>query len=104
MPRQPGMPPDTSSAAVEIAEASPYSEELQVYAALHEAGADLGDPIEVTREGRDIVVSGTGVPAQHQQKVHGLLDRLPHVTVRFSDPSLPASNPPAREPAARDAA
>jgi hypothetical protein len=66
-------------------------------------GADLGDPIEVNREGREILVTGTGVSHQRQQQVHGLLDRLPHVVVRFSDPSLPASNP-AQEPVTRDAA
>jgi anti-sigma factor RsiW len=103
MPRQPGMPPDTYSAPVEPLAPSPYSEELQVYAALHRAGADVDDPVEVTREGREIVVSGTGVPSAHQEKVRQLLDRLPHVAVRFSDPSSPASQP-AREPTARDAA
>jgi hypothetical protein len=53
--------------------------------------------------GGQIVVSGSGIPSQRQQQIHGLLDRLPHVTVRFDDPSLPASNP-AQEPVTRDAA
>ena len=105
MSRQPGMPPVPSlSDTSDSAEPSAYSEELQVFAALHQVGADLGDPIEVSRDGREIVVSGTGVPGQHQQQLHVLLDRLPHVAVRFSDPSLPASNPPAQGPATRDAA
>ena len=85
-------------------ERSAYAEELQVFAALRQANADLGDPIEISRQGGEILVSGTGVPHQHQQQLHALLDRMPHVTVRFSDPSLPASNPPAQEPVTRDAA
>ena len=107
MPRQPGVPPVSSSSSSsvpeETAEPSAFAEELQVFTALHQLGADLGDPIEVSREGREVLVSGTGVSHQRQQEVHGLLDRLPHVAVRFSDPSLPASNP-APEPATRDAA
>jgi hypothetical protein len=105
VPRQPGIPPVSSSnAAQQVAESSLFAEELQVFTALHQVGADLGDPIEVSREDRDVVVSGTGVSPQHQQQLHILLDRLPHVAVRFSDPSLPASNPPAQEPVTRDAA
>ena len=106
MARQPDMPPVPPHApeALGTAEPSPLSEQLQVFAALHQVGADLGDPIDVNRQGRDVVVSGTGVPHQHQQQLHTLLDRLPHVVVRFNDPSLPASNPPAQEPATRDAA
>jgi hypothetical protein len=106
MPRQPGMPPVPSSptAEPEAAEPSSVSEELQIFEALHQVGADLGDPIEVNREGRDVLVSGTGVSHQHQQQLHALLDRLPHVAVRFSDPTFPASNPPAQEPVTRDAA
>jgi len=107
MSRQPDMPPvplHSTPPAPEPEEPSAYAEQLQVFSALHQVGADLGDPIEVNREGRDVVVSGTGVSHQHQQQLHALLDRLPHVVVRFNDPSLPASNPPAEEPATRDAA
>jgi hypothetical protein len=104
-PRQPGAPPvPSSSVASEPAEPAPYAEELQVFSALRQANADLGDDIEVSHQGGEIVVSGTGVPQQHQQQLHTMLDRMPHVTVRFSDPSLPASNPPAQEPVTRDAA
>jgi hypothetical protein len=104
-PRQPGAPPVSShSVTTEPAQSSGYAEELQVFAALRQVNADLGDPIEVSRQGAGIIVSGTGVPHQHQQQLHALLDRMPHVTVRFSEPSLPASTPPAPEPVTRDAA
>ena len=104
MPRQPGVPPDPPTRLAEARELSGPNEELQVAAALHQAGADLGDPIEISREGRDLVVSGTGIGPDRQQQIHQQLDRLPHVVVRFSDPTFPASAP-ATEPAiTRDAA
>jgi len=105
-PRQPGMPPGTLAVPVETtADSTVYSEELQVVAALHRLGADLGDPLEISRQGRQVLVSGTGIPPQRQQQIHGVLDRLPHVVVRFHDPAFPASATPAQsEPAARDAA
>jgi Putative zinc-finger len=105
MPRQPGVPPGPLNVPAESAEPSAFSEELQVVSALHQLGADLGDPLEISREGRQVLVSGTGIPPQRQQQLHGLLDRLPHVVVRFDDPAFPASAMPVQsEPATRDAA
>jgi hypothetical protein len=109
MPRQPGVPPGPTPVPTETAFSdggpSTFSEELQVVAALHGLGADLGDPIEIRREGRQVLVSGTGIPPQRQQQIHGALDRLPHVVVRFDDPAFPASAMPVQsEPATRDAA
>jgi hypothetical protein len=105
MPRQPGMPPGTIEVPKETAEPAAFSEELQVVSALHRLGADLGDPLEISREGGQVLVSGTGIPPQRQQQIHGLLDRLPHVVVRFDDPAFPAGATPVQsEPATRDAA
>lgn len=113
MPRQPGVPPGPLDVPVDThvdthvatAEPSAFSEELQVVSALHQLGADLGDPLEISREGRQVLVSGTGIPPQRQQQIHGVLDRLPHVVVRFDDPAFPASAMPVQsEPATRDAA
>ena len=105
MPRQPGVPPGPVNVPAETAATPAFSEELQVVAALHQLGADLGDPLEISREGRQVLVSGTGIPPQRQQQIHGLLDRLPHVVVRFDDPAFPASAMPVpSEPATRDAA
>jgi hypothetical protein len=105
MPRQPGVPPGPINAPAETAATPAFSEELQVVAALHQLGADLGDPLEISREGRQVLVSGTGIPPQRQQQIHGLLDRLPHVVVRFDDPAFPAGAMPVpSEPATRDAA
>ena len=113
-PRQPGVPPafltPPAEATAPVAGAAGINQELQVVEALHQAGADLGDPIEITREGRRVLVSGIGIPPQRQAELHAVLDRLPDVVVRFDNPSspnsFPASNPPAPvEPAVtRDAA
>jgi hypothetical protein len=103
--RQPVVPPGPLAVLAETTEPSTYSEELQVVSALHRLGADLGDPLEISREGGQVLVSGTGIPPQRQQQIHGLLDRLPHVVVRFDDPEFPAGAMPVpSEPATRDAA
>jgi hypothetical protein len=110
MPRQPGMPPAPIEKATPVGQTqdgadSGFSGELRVVAALHQVGADLGDPVEIAREGRRVVVSGTGIPPQRQKEIHGLLDALPNVVVRFRDPAFPASAPLVQsEPAPRDAA
>jgi predicted anti-sigma-YlaC factor YlaD len=104
-PRQPGVPPGPMEVPKETADPAAFSEELQVVSALHRLGADLGDPLEISREAGQVLVSGTGIPPQRQQQIHGLLDRLPHVVVRFDDPAFPAGATPApSEPATRDAA
>ena len=105
MSRQPGMPPGPSLPPAAAPQPSSFSEELEVAAALHRIGADLGEPIEISRADGQIVVSGTGIPSQRQQQIHSQLDRMPHVVVRFADPAFPASAPPVQsEPVTRDAA
>lgn len=70
------------------------SDELQVIAALHEIGADLGDPVEVTLSGGRVVVNGVGIPTKRQKQIHDALDALPNVEIQFSEPAaapLPAA-------------
>jgi len=86
MPRQPGMPPDRVEAPDEAIYPADIAEELQVVAALHQVGADLGDPVEIARESGQILVSGTGIPPQHQKQIHEALDSMPGVVVRFQEP------------------
>jgi hypothetical protein len=62
------------------------TQELQVIAALHQIGADLGEPIELSRSGRQLVVTGTGIEPQRQEQVRSSLARLSGVAVRFDDP------------------
>ena len=82
------LPPANSSATI--------GDELHVWAALHQAGADLGDPIEVSRSGGQIVVAGVGIAPQRQQEIAGVLGSMPHVAIRFSD-SAPVKVQPERE-------
>jgi len=72
------------------------SDELRVLAALHQVGADLGDPIEVSRMGGEILVTGVGIAPQRQREIHDALGSQPGVVVRFSD-SAPASVEPQTE-------
>jgi anti-sigma factor RsiW len=105
-PRQPGVPPAFIANPAEANPPAGVNSELQVVEALHQVGADLGDPVEISREGRQVLVTGTGIPPKRQAQLHAVLDPLPNVVVRFADPAFPASNPPVQsEPApTRDAA
>jgi hypothetical protein len=71
-------------------------DELHVLASLHRVGADLGDPIEVSRSGRDVLVAGVGIAPQRQQEINEALATQKHVVVRFSEPA-PARVEPERE-------
>ena len=93
MPRQPGMPPDRAEPSAEPMNPAGVAEELQVVAALHQVGADLGDPVEIARESGQILVSGTGIPPQHQKQIHEALDSMPGVVVRFPEPGGVPSGP-----------
>jgi hypothetical protein len=61
------------------------ADELQVVAALHDVGADLGDPVEVSRSGSEVLVSGVGIPPTRQQEIKNAVASKSHVVVRFSD-------------------
>jgi hypothetical protein len=76
------------SAALPSGSSASISEELRVVAALHEIGADLGDPVEVTREDGRIVVSGIGIGAERQREIRSALQDIPNVVVHFSEPTL----------------
>jgi len=74
------------------APAATPGEELAVLAALHSLGADLGDPVEATRSGGEILVTGTGIGIERQQEIRDELRAMPRVTVRLSS-ELSAQNP-----------
>jgi len=57
-------------------------EELQVIAALHRIGADLGEPIDVKREGANMVVRMTGLGAQREADVRTALAGLAAVQLQ----------------------
>jgi hypothetical protein len=89
-PSRPAAVPSGGSASI--------SEELRVLAALHDIGADLGDPVEVRLADGRVLVSGVGIPAGRQREIHDKLDSIPGVTVQFGaaevGPDVPAGNPP----------
>jgi hypothetical protein len=71
---------------------------LRVLAALHEIGADLGDPLEIRRTDTAIVVTGVGLPRRRQDEIRRALEPIPHVALEFPEPpvnSLPQEQPPA---------
>jgi hypothetical protein len=101
--------PSRAASHILAAPTAPASaaDELQVIAALHDLGADLGDPVEVSRSQGEVLVSGVGIVPARQQEIKGALASKPHVVVRFSD-SPPAKGPdqlvpPNDAPAAGDA-
>ena len=62
------------------------SEELQALAALHRIGADLGEPIELTRRPDGIFVTGTGIDPARQEQLRASLAHVPQVRLRFQEP------------------
>jgi hypothetical protein len=81
-PAEPSRP-----AAVAPGPTASISDELQVLAALHRIGADLGDPVEVKiSEGR-VLVSGMGIPSERQKQIRSALAGMSNVAVQFADPS-----------------
>jgi hypothetical protein len=73
-------------ARVEVITPATPGEELQVLAALHRLGADLGAPVEVSRAGSQVVVSGSGVDPELGHQIRGELAGMHRVTVDFTTP------------------
>ena len=92
--------PARPSASIPPSEARPGlatpGEELAVLTALHRIGADLGEPIEVTRAGGEILVTGTEIGLGRQQAIREELHAMPRVTVRFSTESATENFAPER--------
>lgn len=96
-PERPAVPPSRLAATPPRAPAS-ISDELQVLSALHQIGADLGDPIQVTRSGGRILVTGVGVASARRQLIQHTLESMPNVAVQFSEPvaaPIPEGSPSA---------
>src|SRR5688500_14213386 len=89
VPSRPETAPSAGSASI--------SNELQVVAALHEIGADLGDPLEVKRSEGKVLVSGIGLPPSRQQEIQLALDSIPNVVLEFG--AVPAAPDMAATPA-----
>jgi len=68
-------------------------DELRAMAALHQVGADLGDPVEVSRTASEVVVSGVGIDPARQREIQNALNAQPHVIVRFSESAQSSARP-----------
>jgi hypothetical protein len=97
----PSVPGRASAPVKAAAPPAGVAEELRAVAALHRLGADLGEPVEVARNGKYIVVGGAGVAPELQRQIRDALLSEPNVLLRFSES---AAGPAAQPPQARDAA
>jgi hypothetical protein len=77
-----------------VIEAS-IADELRAVAALHQLGADLGDPVEVAREGGRVVVRGAGLSPVLERQIREAFVSLPGVELRFPEPNA-GSSPPSK--------
>ena len=84
VPMRPAVP--SRPAAIAPRPSASISDELEVLAALHKIGADLGDPIQVALADGKVAVEGAGVAPERQRQIHALLDANPNVAVKFSEP------------------
>ncbi len=82
-------PAASSNSMAPTLAAPAIGDELRVLTALHEIGADLGDPVEVSRDSSQIVVSGVGIAPERRQEIQQALSSLPGVVIRFTE-SAPA--------------
>lgn len=85
--RQPSAAPAPASAPEAGLSSATDADELRVWALLHSLQADLGEPVEVSRTGGKVLVSGIGLTAHRRQEITAGLRGLPHVEVRFMEPS-----------------
>jgi hypothetical protein len=93
VPMRPAVP--SRPAATAPRPLASISDELEVLAALHKIGADLGDPIQVALADGKVAVEGAGVAPERQRQIHALLDANPNVAVKFSEPQSSGTLPPA---------
>jgi len=61
--------------------------ELLVFSALHQIGADLGEPVDVASDGGRLIVTGTSLTAARKQQLQSSLAAIPGVEVHFEDPA-----------------
>jgi hypothetical protein len=74
-----------------LAQPATLHDELLVFKALRGIGADLDQPLEVTRNGAAVEVTGIGVPAERRQELRAALDGLPRVRLQFNDADGPST-------------
>ena len=78
------VPPATLPAAT-------AADELRVFVALHLVGADLGEPVQVTRSEGRIHVVGMGIDPSRQSRILAALSAIPNLDIRFNEPASGAT-------------
>ncbi|MCC6538279.1 MAG: zf-HC2 domain-containing protein [Bryobacterales bacterium] len=86
VPRREAAPPvAVAPPAVEAPAAATVADELRVLEALHRMGADLGDPVEVIRDGAYVTVRGFGLDPRRQQQIEqAARQAAPNARVQFA--------------------
>jgi hypothetical protein len=94
LPTSPALPSIASEPVKPSEQPVTAAEELRVWAVLHRAGADLGEPVEVQRvpDRNAIVVTALGLTPERRRVLQQALSGIPRVEIQFSDPK------PVREP------
>jgi len=85
----PNTPQATEAPTAGLAPASQAvaSAELRIVASLSRMGADLGEPIEISRKDGRLLVTGIGIAPQRQVQIQQELASQPGVVVQFSEPA-----------------
>jgi len=100
----PSLPPSALPATTPASMAPTMADELHVMAALHQVGADLGDPVEISRSSSEILVSGVGIAPERQREIEQAIGSQTRVVFRFSASNTVATNVRADRTAAENAA
>jgi hypothetical protein len=87
--------PAAPPAANQVPPPPTAGDELRAIATLHRLGADLGEPIEVSRTGTAILVTGSGIPLPRRLEIENALRKLRRVEVHFTPPAAPPDLPTA---------
>jgi hypothetical protein len=94
IPAPPQPRPAVAVAPPAPANPATVGDELQVIAALHRIGADLGEPVEVERAGESILVRVSGVDERRRDQIRAALSGIPTAQVQFEE----VHKNPARSP------
>src|SRR5215831_16790493 len=81
-PSPPPPPPPPPRPPSPISHPPSPAEELRVIAALHAIGADLGEPVQVSRRDGVLVVEAVGLTSTREQQVRDAVSQIPGVIFR----------------------
>jgi hypothetical protein len=70
--------------------------DVQVFAALHKIGADLGEPVEMREDGSRLLITGAGLSALQKQELRTSLSGISGVELRFEDANAKAAVAPSK--------